>query len=157
LAGARKTALLAIGSDLRGDDIAGILVARGLEKAIKKSKRPARLKLFIGSTAPENLTGEIIRYRPSHIIIVDTVEMKKRPGTVVLLSPDSIGGGATFSTHIMPARVLVDYLLESLNNCAIMMIGIQPKSIRFGEGPSKEVKKTAALISRSIAAIVKKA
>lgn len=156
LSDAKRIAVLAVGSELRGDDAAGILVADGLEKftdpSSKKGKR--ELKVFIGSTAPENLTGEIIRYKPSHLIIVDTAEMGKKPGEFSVFLPKDIGGGATFSTHIMPAKVLVKYLLTALTECKIFFIGIQPKTLEFGKKPSASVKKTADTISRRIGALI---
>jgi len=149
LANAKRIALLAIGSDLRGDDTAGILVALELEKSLKKSKLRVPLRIFKGETAPENLTGEIKKFRPTDILIVDSIEMKKRAGTIALIDPARLGGGVTFSTHTMPAKILADYFLKSFE-CRITMIGIQPKSIEFGRLPSKSVISSARKIAKSI-------
>ncbi|MCX5686330.1 MAG: hydrogenase maturation protease, partial [Candidatus Omnitrophica bacterium] len=84
LAGAKKIAVLAIGSELRRDDSAGILVAEELEKNLKNSKaRRVPLKIFIGGTAPENLTGVIKKFKPSDILIVDALEMNRKPGEAI--------------------------------------------------------------------------
>ena len=64
LASAKKVAVLGIGSDLRGDDVAGMLTAEKLFKLVAK-KSTSRLKIFFGSTAPENLTGDIKRFNPT--------------------------------------------------------------------------------------------
>ena len=98
-----KLAILGIGSELRGDDGAGILVVEKLQKSLSKLKKRPAVKIFVGGTAPENLTGEIKRYKPSHIIIVDTADFKERPGTVIILAPGDVGSGVSFSTHKMPA------------------------------------------------------
>ncbi len=82
LKGAKKIAVLGVGSSLKSDDAAGLLVAEEL----KKIKNP-KLKVFFGSTAPENLTGEIIKYKPTHIIIVDSVDMDQKPGSILLIDP----------------------------------------------------------------------
>lgn len=150
LSGAKKIAVLAIGSELRTDDAAGILVAGELSKKLNKTHRS--LKIFIGGTAPENLTGVIKRYKPSDILIIDSLEMKKRPGDAILLGYDGLGGGVTFSTHTMPAKILADYFASSFK-CRITMIGIQPASVKFGMTPSKLV----ASSCRSIAEYILKA
>ncbi|MFA6142797.1 MAG: hydrogenase 3 maturation endopeptidase HyCI [Candidatus Omnitrophota bacterium] len=149
LDGARRIAVLGIGSDLRGDDAAGIIVAETLEKRIKSLKPRIPIGIFVGATAPENLTGEIRRFRPSHILIVDSLEMKKKTGSVIALEIENVGGGVSFSTHTMPARILADYFLQSLK-CRVIMIGIQPKSIKFGLKASKNVVISAKNVARSI-------
>jgi len=148
LAGARRIAVLGIGSDLRGDDAAGMLVAENLYKALGK-KPNSRLKVFFGSTAPENLTGEIRQFRPDHIVMVDTIEIKEKPGTIVVLNPHEIGQGVSFSTHKMPAKILADYFSKSFK-CDITIVGIQPSSLDFGKPPSKEIKDSAGRIARAM-------
>ena len=147
LKNAKKIAVLGIGSELRADDAAGFLVAEELKK-IKDSK----LKVFLGSTAPENLTGEIIRYKPTHIIIIDSADTDQKPGFILLISPEEVGG-VSFSSHMLPVKMIVDYLIESLK-CEIIIIGIQPKILTFGETISKEVKKSAKQISNVIRQIL---
>ncbi|MFH1398134.1 MAG: hydrogenase maturation peptidase HycI [Candidatus Omnitrophota bacterium] len=144
---AGKIALLGIGSQLRSDDAAGILVAKGLEEIQGRAKDKPEFKVFIGGTAPENVTGEIKKFKPTHLIIVDSAEAGKDPGTIMLIDPGQVGG-VSFSTHTLPPRIMVDYLQDSLK-CVVIMLGIQPKTIKFGEavspaivGAVKEVVKT---------------
>ncbi len=144
---AKKIAVLGIGSELRADDAAGLLVAEELKK-IKNLK----LKIFLGSTAPENLTGEIIKYKPTHIIIIDSVDADQKPGFILLVNPEEVGG-VSFSSHMLPVKMIVDYLLESLK-CEIIIIGIQPKILTFGEIISKEVKKSVKQVSDVIRQIL---
>jgi hydrogenase 3 maturation protease len=141
LCGAKRIALLAIGSELRGDDAAGMLVARHLIK----SGKCACLKIFLGETAPENLTGEIRKYKPTHVLIVDAASLGKHAGYVELIDPDKTGG-LSFSTHRLPAKIITDYLKKSLG-CKSFIIGIQPESIDFGSKPTKQVNKAAKEIS----------
>ena len=144
---ASRVALLAIGSEFRGDDAAGLLVAENLKKLLKKPSR--KFKIFIGATAPENLTGDIKRFNPSHILLVDSVDFKDKPGSILVLSPRDIGDGVSFSTHKMPAKVLMQYFSNSLP-CDPVLIGIQPASIDFGKKPSKEVVSSAKEVARAI-------
>ena len=52
----RKVVLLGVGSELRGDDAVGIVIARRME-----ALHLAGVQAMEGGTAPENLTGEIRR------------------------------------------------------------------------------------------------
>lgn len=134
-----RIAILGIGSELRGDDIAGMLVAQELEKFSKESKPKIPFKVFLGGTAPENLTGEIKKYDPSHVIIIDTADMGEKPGFIGVLNPEDEKFCGSFSTHRMPCKVLIDYLKKSIG-CKVIMIGIQAKCVDFGKEPSEEVK-----------------
>lgn len=144
---AKKIAVLGIGSELRADDAAGLIVAEELKK-IKNLK----LKVFLGSTAPENFTGEIIKFKPTHILIVDSVDTDQKPGFILLINPEEVGG-VSFSTHMLPVKMMVDYLIASLK-CEIIIIGIQPKVLLFGETISKEVKKSTKQVSGVIKQIL---
>jgi len=143
LKGAKKIAVLGIGSCLRSDDAAGLLVAEELLKI-----RNPKLKVFFGSTAPENLTGEIIKYRPTHIIIVDSVDMDQKSGSILMIDAGEVDG-VSFSTHMLPVKMIVDYFLEALK-CEIIIIGIQPQSLEFGETVSEEVRKSTKQIADAI-------
>ena len=148
LKNAKKTAILAVGSSLRGDDVAGLLVAEYLNQFPPKIKGKHSFKVFIGETAPENFTGEIRRFEPSHIIIVDCAELGEKAGAVRLMSPQETRG-ITFSTHSLPPRVMAQYFSDSFP-CEIMMIGIQPKTLKFNESLSKEVRASCRKVARSI-------
>ena len=149
LKGAKRIAILGIGSEFRGDDAAGMLVAEKIEKETRNKKRKTKLKVFLGATAPENLTGEVIKFKPTHLIIVDTADIKEKPGTVLLLKDEDLGEGISFSTHKLPPKVMIDYFKNTLK-CSIMLLGIQPKSLKFGNAVSKEVKSSVKDVSNAI-------
>ena len=145
LRNAKNILLLGVGSDLRGDDAAGMLVAERL-KNFKGKKN--RFKVLFGSTAPENLTGEIKRLEPEHIIIVDSADIAKKAGSVVLLKPQELRG-VTFSTHQLPLSIMVNYLMQSID-CEVTVIGIQPKNLKFGFSLSREVTKAVDSVAGAI-------
>ena len=154
LKGAKRVAVLGIGSDLRQDDVAGMLVAQDLDKFSKKRRSSPKLKSFLGATAPENLTGVIRDFDPDHIILVDSIDIREKPGTILVLMPDELGGGVSFSTHKLPAEVLVDYFVKSLGS-KVMIIGIQPKSLDFGKAPCKTVVSAAKEVAQAIKGALK--
>lgn len=147
--GAKRLAVLGVGSELRGDDAAGMLVAEEVIR-LTKDKCLSAFRVFLGGTAPENLTGEIKKYKPTHLLIIDAGDIGKEPGEVALITPEQEIFGASFSTHKLPIKVLVKYLSESFP-CKTSVVIIQPKSVEFGGAVSEEVNNAVDVVSRAIA------
>ncbi len=147
LKSARRIALLGVGSELRGDDAVGIMVADSLARSCRSRK----FKAFLGHTAPENLTGEIRAFKPTHLVIVDAAEMGKKAGEAALIDLDNLSG-ITFSTHQLPIKVLADYLTKDVG-CEISVIGVQPKQLKFDSPASKEIVSAA----RQLVKVIKQA
>jgi hydrogenase 3 maturation protease len=148
ISGARSVGILGVGSELRADDAAGMLVAELLQIYESKKTSKVDFRIFFGATAPENLTGEIKKYAPSHLIIVDTAELGKKPGTVMLLDKDSIAN-FSFSTHKLPIKVMIEYLRQSFE-LEVAIIGVQPKLLDFGKPPCEEVKIAVNAVAEDI-------
>jgi hydrogenase 3 maturation protease len=145
-----RLSVLGVGSELRGDDAAGLMVA---EKLIKKCGDDkcgigAKLQVLYGETAPENFTGEIKRFAPTHLIIIDAAEMGEKPGNFKIIRKEEIKG-ITFSTHVLPLSVMVDYLSNSIN-FDTLVIGVEPKDTAFDHAVSTEVKSTVDAVSDAI-------
>ncbi len=154
---ARRIAVVGIGSDLRGDDCAGLLVLRELRAAAKRSRRPARpasssarLRLFDGGAAPENLTGAILRFKPSHVLLVDAADLGLPPGAARLIAPEAIAG-IPFSTHVLPLKILADYLAQAYP-CQVIVLGLQPGRTDFGAEVSGVIRLAARRLARAIQA-----
>lgn len=62
---------------MRGDDAVGTVLAQKLAKIFTENEK---ITVFDGKTVPENFTGAIRKERPSHIILVDAVDMNKNQG-----------------------------------------------------------------------------
>jgi hydrogenase 3 maturation protease len=120
--------VLGVGSDLRGDDVAGVLVARRLAAWLSSTPRPRlrrgmALAAFDGGAAPENVTGEIRRFAPDLLVLVDAAFLERPVGAVEVVAPERIGG-LTFSTHMLPASFVLDYLAAA-TGCRSVVLGIQ--------------------------------
>jgi hydrogenase 3 maturation protease len=143
--------VLGIGSELRGDDAAGILVARDIEARRPRSRR---LAVFEGHTAPESLTGPIVRFLRQgaegrrHLVLVDAADLMKRPGTIVPLRRKQLAGTA-FSTHQLPLGVLVDYIATCVP-AAVTIFAIQPASAHFGAPVSPAVRRACRQLAKAI-------
>jgi hydrogenase 3 maturation protease len=150
LCDARRVAILGIGSDLRADDASGMIAAESLRaKLLKNRKKSIPVKIFFGETAPENLTGDIKKFMPSHILIIDTLDGGKRAGSIYLFKPEEVSEGTSFSTHKMPAKILVDYLNASCRS-QTTIIGIQPKTVDFGKPVTAAVFRSAHMVAEMI-------
>ena len=100
-----------------------MLVARGVESWRKKARAP-HVAGYEGCAAPENLTGEIARFQPSHVLLVDAAHLGKPPGSVEVLDAANIAG-VSFSTHMLPAPIFMAYL-EKTAKCRTLIVGIEP-------------------------------
>ncbi len=147
LGDAKKVAALGVGSELISDDAAGMLVVRQL-KDLFRPKKNKNFRVFLGHSAPENLTGEIKKFCPTHLLIIDAADFGAKAGSIHFIDPEDIGG-ISFSTHRLPTKILVDYLKKELN-CKISVIGIQPKALLFCAPVSEEIKEAAEKLSLAI-------
>jgi len=150
--GARKIAILGIGSELRGDDAAGMLAAEAINDSAKDSPGGGRVKVFFGSSSPENLTGEIKRFCPTHLLIIDSADMGVEPGTFSLIAEDKIGPGSA-STHRMSLRMLIEYLRACID-CKVYVVGIQPVNLGLNISVSPEVTRAVERLSSIIKEVI---
>ena len=151
---APKVALLGIGSEICGDDAVGPLVLQYLKKNKPSLGNKTRVKAFLGGTAPENITGEIKKFHPTHVVMVDAADMGLTPGGVAFIDPKRVAG-VSFSTHRLPTTIIAEYLTYCIS-CEVIIIGVQPKSLEFGQSPSKEIDRTAQQLARVLLEIFKK-
>lgn len=138
LEGATRVAIMGVGSELRADDVAGLLVARRLKAALS-----LRTDVLVveGCTAPENFTGEIVRFEASHLVIVDCAELGGAPGSFRLFPVEEMGGMSS-NTHSLPLSIIIAYI-EKRHPCETLVIGIQPKTLVFDGAPSPEALEAA--------------
>lgn len=137
LRGYEKIVILGIGNEIKGDDGLGPIIA---QKSLLLFDKNKNITVFDGGTVPENYTGLIRKENPTHIILVDAVDMKKEPGYIRVVRKEEIAK-YNISTHAMPVSFLIKYM-ETTVNAQIILIGIQPKSMNFAEPVSKEVEKS---------------
>ena len=131
-----RIAIIGIGNLFRSDDAAGILVARAL--AQRKCAADTNHVLIIeAGSAPENRTGELRRFDPDLVLIIDAAEMGETPGAIRWISEEEIDGMSA-STHSLPLSMLIHYLKLELN-CDVRLLGIQAVSNEVGEEVNTEV------------------
>ncbi|MCZ3366782.1 MULTISPECIES: hydrogenase maturation peptidase HycI [Methanobacterium] len=137
LRGYKKIVILGIGNEIKGDDALGAIIA---QKSLLLFDKNENIVVFDGGTVPENYTGLIRKENPTHIILVDAVDMKKEPGHIRVVEKEEIAN-YNISTHAMPISFLIKYM-ETTLSAQIILLGIQPKSMGFAEPISKEVEES---------------
>jgi hydrogenase 3 maturation protease len=130
---AGRTVVLGIGNPLCGDDALGcetarLLRSRGCERAL------------VCEDVPENYTGEVKRFNPREIILVDAVDFSAEPGDVILLGREEVGNDR-FNTH-KPALGLLMHYLAAETGAEVVLVGIQPKNRALQAPISPEVRES---------------
>lgn len=130
-----KNVLLGIGNCLRGDDGAGSFV-------VNHFNHQDWITLDAQS-APENFTSKIRQIQPQLLVIVDSAQMNLRAGSLRIIPFNKIVS-LQLSTHSMPLHLLIEHLAPYCQE--IMLIGIQPLSMRLNENLSESVLKASNLL-----------
>ncbi|WP_229770518.1 hydrogenase maturation protease [Halorhabdus sp. CBA1104] len=126
-----SVAILGIGSELRGDDAAGLELLRRLESRTGASAAD-RLLFVEGGVAPENHTGVIRRFDPDWIVLVDAVDFGADPGSGKWVDPGDLGG-ESFSSHKSTPAMLRTFLARE-TGAEVALFGVQPAEIEQGRG-----------------------
>lgn len=147
LKGAKRLVIIGMGNELRADDAVGIEVVR-----ILKPHESDKLKVFEGGMTPDFFISPACALAPSHLLIVDAAEIGQSPGAWRILSKDEIDRGL-FTTHAIPAT---EVALEIQRRCGakVAFLGIQPKIRGVSLEMSKECKKSAHDIFKSILRLI---
>lgn len=139
----KKVVIIGIGNVLRGDDAAGSIVAQ----RIASKQLPKNVLVIDSGSTPENFLGKIIKFNPSHILIIDAVVTGDAPGGVQLINESQIVDTISFSTHKPSIHMLIKYLRGFIGEVKILILGIQPKKLTLGEKLSEEVKNAINKVS----------
>ena len=150
LTDARRLAVLGVGSTLRSDDAAGIRIVSSLQAAFGP-KYPGLL-FCVGGTAPENFSGTIRRFNPDILLIIDSADFGAKAGTIMEIKPETIGG-PTYCSHMLPLRVMIDYLAVE-SGARFILLGIQYKSLAFDSEMTPEIRNAADRLEGALKEII---
>jgi hydrogenase 3 maturation protease len=140
-----RVAIVGVGNTMRGDDGAGVLVVRALAERLNGA---SDVLIIDGSTAPENFTGPLRRFRPDLVIEIDAAHLEQPPGTVAWVDWRD-ADGMSASTHTLPPSVLARFLTADLR-CRVSLLGIQPATLEMGCSLSPEVAEAVARLAEQL-------
>jgi len=142
---AKKTVIVGMGNDMRGDDGFGPIVARRLQGRL-------RADVIDAGTAPENYLGRIAALEPETVLIVDAVDFDGQPGDIVLLEPNELVT-TSFSTH-MPSLALLESYLSAEQDVCVLVLAAQPSTTEPGATLSDEmvraIERTVRLLEKVV-------
>jgi hydrogenase 3 maturation protease len=130
--------IICIGNELRGDDGAGIVIGRSLEKI-------GSVNTLLVYDTPENYLQKIVTYPADCRLWVDVVNWGAAPGSFTLFRPDEIQHFA-ISTHNYSPIVLLQYL-KNFRDIPDYFLGIQPADMSLGKQLSPPVSETIERIT----------
>jgi len=135
--GAWKVVVAGIGNPFRRDDFVGVEIVRNLKNKVSKS-----VYLIEAETIPESFMQQIVKFKPTHILLVDAGIINRNPGTSQLADTTQLIRKTSISTHTLPLRIFCDYLTQT-TAAKIGLLIIQPMDTSFGEGLTPKLKQTA--------------
>ena len=125
-----KAVFIGVGSELRGDDAVGVVIINRL-KELEKSADCTRFMFINGGNAPENVLGEIRKFKPEVVVFVDAAVLGETPGTVQIFDTSQKRiSGISFCTHTLPLTIVANYIRKTVP-CEIFAIGIEPVDMNF--------------------------
>lgn len=143
-----KIAFLGVGSPLRGDDNVGNRVVAALQEKLEAGPGQ-EFRFYQGESAPENFTGAIRQFNPEYLIIFDAADLGKPPGTFSIIPPEQIDG-MSFASHVLPLKIICNYLNSAVKR-QILLVGIQPLNLEFGEDLSQAVQEAMECFAAGLA------
>lgn len=132
-----RTLVITLGSALRADDGLGPYVA-----AAVKFSRP-ELRLLDAGTTPESVAQAAINWKPEKVILVDAAHFEGAAGELRVIPLAAINRSVVLSTHSFPLSVTFSIVKED-TGAELVVVGVQARSLEYGEGLSPEVEASAA-------------
>jgi hydrogenase 3 maturation protease len=140
-----RLAFVGVGSELNGDDAAGLWVVRALNE--KTSGSPSVLCFESGSML-ENALGPLRRFHPDGVVVIDAADFGGEPGAARLIDITEIAG-FSFSTHSLPLGTICTFLSQELE-CPVWILGIQPLRLDFDAPMSPELQQSAGFLASDL-------
>ncbi|MCD4709258.1 MAG: hydrogenase maturation protease [Bacteroidales bacterium] len=134
---ANRLLFIGVGNVLKRDDGVGVVISNQI------IERPD-IKSLTVEVSIENYIGKINSLEPGEIVIVDCMELGSNPGTYRLMTLENVED-ITFNTHNISLGRVGDFF-----QYPSYVLGIQPKSVEFGDHLSPPVQDSADRIVRLI-------
>jgi hydrogenase 3 maturation protease len=131
----KKALIVCVGNDMKGDDAVGKLV----HDSIVTDE-----KLYCAEM-PENYISKIKEKDPELMLIVDAMHFGGEPGEIFFAKAEQLQSSGP-STHSLSFTVMS----KMLPGIEVYILGVQPKSLEFGEKISDDARRGAEQISKAL-------
>jgi len=125
--------IVGMGNIRRGDDGVGI---RSVD--LMKEWASDRLMTLDCGESPEAFIDRMVSLKPSHVLIIDAMDIGESPGKVKLFRLNEIRSESFTSTHSIPLGTIAD-LIRSETEADIAVLGIQVDQTDWGSELSPSV------------------
>ncbi|MFX1235655.1 MAG: hydrogenase maturation protease [Promethearchaeota archaeon] len=127
---ASKIIFMGIGEEKLRDDGVGPYIIGELLTHFNMENLLNKMILFINAgTDPMARVDEIVKFNPSHLILLDTCTLSKPPGTIAILERENISEFVPISSHTVPIHIVMDFIIKQTPMLDIFMIGFVPESL----------------------------
>lgn len=128
-----NTLIVGIGSPLRSDDAAGLLLC---DLLVTKGVNCIKCEYGL-----ENCIDVVALIKPERLLVIDTALFENgKPGDVVIASTEALDDEISLvTTHSIPLKLVLRVLQESYGVKDVHLLGIYPKSLEVGINVSDEV------------------
>jgi hydrogenase 3 maturation protease len=133
----KKILFAGIGNLLRSDDGVGVYISSKIKSRHSISSVSVEVSI-------ENYIGKINSLNPDLLVLIDCLDMNAAPGTYKLIELNQIED-LTFNTHNISLKRLQEFF-----DMPVLLLGIQPENIDFGENLSYLVMNVANNIINQI-------
>jgi len=133
----KKKLFVGIGNVLKSDDGIGVYISNQINETSEIQKLTVEVSI-------ENYIGKINSLKPDLLILVDCVDFGKQAGYCELLAVEKIKD-FTINTHNISLK-----RVSELFEMPVLVLGIQPKKVDFGDMYTDDVLQTAEKIIKII-------
>ena len=140
-----RTVIVGIGNTLKGDDAAGPMLCRQLQRC------GVRAEVIDAGTVPENYIQPIIKKNPQNLLIVEAIDSGAPPGAINIFKPNQLNS-LIISTHTLSPDLFISVIAKEID-VDVYIIGIQPARIQIGESVSAEVSRAVQKLTRILTGI----
>jgi len=144
----KRIAVVGVGHELRGDDAAGIHVIHELQDNLLPTDT---FLLIEAGSAPENLTGQLRRFAPHTVLLIDAVDMGQPSGMIQYVDLEDKIIESVSSTHALSLRLFATYIKTEFN-CDVHLMGIQAEQMTLDTPLSASVQSSTDHIIQSFLA-----
>ena len=117
---------------------------------LKRTIKNKNIHFIKGETNPENFIGKIKKINPNKIYFLDAVFFEGKIGDVKTFNLDQASDMSIPTTHYMSIKVFKRLFPYT----GMILVGIKPKNLEYGEEISTEIKNKFNLIVERIKKII---